>query len=334
MQTDKKFIKLALFSLLTVIAVLFVTSCAAKIFRPEQPLKNLVIDDEQKAEDPINNNVLSEDIIISIQKPDIMIGVGGDNDQDETSSSEEDPFWDIEDDMIDFEGSFGGGEADEGDEENDASSDPETEAPVVTESITEPETDAPPQPVTDPVPEETEDPTVTEDPSFFDPEVTEGDPYAGAVYEFYDVPLPEFKQMYVIDTAKEFGIPPELIFGVMYAESRYDETVIHSSGKYIGIMQIAKSNLKMLTKKFGITDLEDFNQNVIAGAYFLSYFSEKYDGDIDKILMCYHCGEGGAKSLWKKGTTQDGYCRRVRGEMDRILESFNPAGLSGKTQNG
>ncbi len=337
MQPNLKFIKLALFALLATVAVLLISSCAAKAFSPDETLKNLVPDVGQGADTPIDNNELSEDIIISIQKPDIMIGAGDDDDSFDTSLPDGD-----DDDMSNFEGSFGGVYDDSDDEEDDSSSlstDPvvtEPETSATTEAVTEPVTESETDPITEPIPEETDAPEVseTEDPSVFDPTVTEDDPYAGAGYEFYDVPLPEFKQMYVIDTAKEFGIPPELIFGVMYAESRYDETIIHSSGKYIGIMQIAKSNLKMLTKKFGITDLEDFNQNVIAGAYFLSYFYEKYDGDIDKILMCYHCGEGGAKSLWKKGTTQDSYCRKVRAEIDRILEAFEPADLSGKTQNG
>jgi hypothetical protein len=37
--------------------------------------------------------------------------------------------------------------------------------------------------------------------------------------------------------------------------------------------------------------------------------------------MCYHCGEGGAKKRWKNGILQDGYCRKVRKEIDRILSS-------------
>ena len=84
-------------------------------------------------------------------------------------------------------------------------------------------------------------------------------------------------------------------------------------------MQIAKSNLKTLNKKFGITDLTDYLQNVKAGAYFLSYYYKKYDGDINKTLMCYHCGGAGAKALWKKGKTEDDYCIKVKKEMARII---------------
>ncbi len=137
----------------------------------------------------------------------------------------------------------------------------------------------------------------------------------------YDVPLSQEKQEYVEKMAKEFGIPAELILGVMYTESRYKAEIVSKNGKYIGIMQIAKSNLKMLNSKFGITDLRDYKQNVKSGAYFLSYFYKKYDGDINKVLMCYHCGEGGAQRLWRNGKTVDGYCNKVAAEMNRIIES-------------
>ena len=119
--------------------------------------------------------------------------------------------------------------------------------------------------------------------------------------------------------AEEFGIPVELIYGVMYVESRYHETSVSRNGKCIGIMQIASGHQTKLNKMFGITDLQDYLQNVKAGAYYLSYFYKKYNGDINKTLMCYHYGEGGAHVQWRKGNTEDAYCRKVAGEMKRIL---------------
>ncbi len=150
------------------------------------------------------------------------------------------------------------------------------------------------------------------------------------IYTMYDVPLLPAEKEYVVQTAERFGIPPELVFGVMYVESRYTASAISKNGKYIGIMQIAKSNLSMLNRKFGITDLRDFQQNVTSGAYLLSYFYRKYDGDVDRVLMCYHCGEGGAKKSWRNGYFSDGYCRKVKKEIDRILLSMEPAQISGK----
>ncbi len=301
--------KPALFVVLFLMTVLFFSSCATESVHSDEPLKNLVPDAGQTADTPLNDTELSADIIISIEKPDIL---GDDDENDESTSDTDLPVGEDDPEIEDFEGS--GTEVEEEEDGEDTPSSDSTET-------TEPE--KPTEPV---LPEEEEE----DSSSAFAPDIPDGSDSGDTRYVFYDVPLPELKQIYVIETAEEFGIPPELIFGVMYVETRYTETAISSNGKYIGIMQIAKSNLKTLTKKFGITDLQDFNQNVIAGAYFLSYFYEKYDGDIDKVLMCYHCGEGGAHVRWRNGVTQDGYCRKVRKEIDRILLAMDPADISGK----
>ena len=155
------------------------------------------------------------------------------------------------------------------------------------------------------------------------PDVDPGDIIGGGqntgAIKLYDVPLSAAKQSYAMQMAEEFGIPVELIYGVMYVESRYHETSVSRNGKCIGIMQIASGHLTKLNKMFGITDLHDYLQNVKAGAYYLSYFYKKYNGDINKTLMCYHYGEGGAHVQWRKGNTEDAYCRKVAGEMKRIL---------------
>ncbi len=296
MRSPKCSMKAIVFAVMVCLTVFLVVSCATDVAYSDKPLANLEPDHGLQQELPVSEEVIQDDISINIQRPSLK----GDGEEDEETS---DAPEDDDADMTDFEGSPW-----EDDDETDAPR-PETTKPVTTkpETTRAPETNPP---VTEPVD--------TDSSETLPPNII-GDP--DAEYEFYDVPLPELKQIYVIETAKEFGIPPEWIFGVMYVESRYQETAMHSSGKYIGIMQIAKSNLNMLNKKFGITDLQDFQQNVTAGAYFISYFNKKYDGDLDKILMCYHCGEGGAKSRWKNGIMQDGYCRKVRGEIDRILSS-------------
>ena len=136
--------------------------------------------------------------------------------------------------------------------------------------------------------------------------------------KLYDVPLTAEKQLYAVQIAEEFDIPVELIFGVMYVESRYHETSVSRNGKCIGIMQIASGHLTKLNSMFGITDLLDYYQNVKAGAYYLSYYYSMYGGDVNKTLMCYHYGGGGAKRQWEKGNTEDDYCRKVAGEINRI----------------
>lgn len=297
MQSNRKYVKLALLAVLFLMTALILICCANKRKEDGELIKDLVAELEQTPDTPHNNIELSEDLIISIEKPDIM---GGD---DENDDAESDGTTVGDGDDTPQEG---------GEDTSDSEGTGETESDDVTSSEA-PESALPEDGETE---AETEVETETdEDPSVQLPE---------GVYVKYDVPLSESMQIYIIDTAEKFGIPPELMFGVMHVESRYKVSAISKNGKYIGMMQIAKSNLKMLTKKFGITDLQDFEQNVTAGAYFLSYFYKKYDGDIDKVLMCYHCGEGGAKKCWRNGYYTDGYCRKVKKEMDRILASYDP----------
>ena len=142
----------------------------------------------------------------------------------------------------------------------------------------------------------------------------------------YDVPLDVLQKDAAVSAAEEFGIPPELAFGVMYAESRYTPSVISDDGKNYGIMQINEINFEWLNEKFGFSDFLDYYQNMRSGIYILSLFYEKYEGDIDKVLMCYRFGEFGAQKQWKKGVLTDGYCEKVRAEMERI-SSGNESGF-------
>ncbi len=283
-------------------------SCrSASVAVPEEdPLKPLVRDAGQPTEKALA--ILSEDFVIGIERPEIR----GEDDREpadtaaptapaETDAPSEDDRQPVSTDdvplLADPADEFGEMDSFEG------SGGTETDEPVDFVPETEAETEA------------SDDKT---DARFDENWIEQGEEGS---YTLYDVPLPAFKQIYVIEKAKEYGIPAELIFGVMYTETRYTETAISSNGKYIGIMQIAKSNLASLTKKLGVTELQDFNQNVTAGAYFLSYFYRKYDGDINKVLMCYHCGEGGAHVRWNNGLVEDSYCRKVRKEITRILEA-------------
>ncbi len=294
MQTLIRYRKAIILTILCLCAVLLASCASRKAGRDEEAFQALVPDTGSVIDTPIEDNEYSDDIIIGIERPDLK----GDDDDEEETEGDKSEQTDGEPDRNDTEEL-----PDEDDDELMGGYEGSN-----TEFEEEEETG------------ETEENWDTERPAF-DPDSAEVGANSGRL-ELYDVPLSAEKQSYVFAMAKEFGIPPELIFGVMYVESRYTETAVSANGKYIGIMQIAKSNLNRLNKKFGITDLTDYLQNVKAGAYFLSYFYKKYDGDIDKVLMCYHCGEGGAMVRWKNGITQDSYCRKVIKEVNRILAAM------------
>lgn len=150
--------------------------------------------------------------------------------------------------------------------------------------------------------------------------IASDDPSVLAVYSGV-VPLTQEDIDYICSVAERFSLPPELIFGVIYAESRYTPDVISPDGGNYGIMQINRINFGWLGEKFGVTDFLDLRGNVLCGAYLLSFCSDAAGGDTDKTLMCYRYGETGAKRAWAAGVTTDAYCETVRGEMERILRS-------------
>ncbi|MBO5040970.1 MAG: transglycosylase SLT domain-containing protein [Clostridia bacterium] len=141
------------------------------------------------------------------------------------------------------------------------------------------------------------------------------------VFVPYDVPLSIEQQKIVEKIAERFYISEELIFGVMKVESKYNVYAIGKNGNYLGIMQIAKSNLKILKQYCGVTDLMDFEQNVIAGSYYLRTYLTRYNDDKHISLLYYHGGYKYANKLIANGQYEDAYTRAVIKEMNRIVEA-------------
>lgn len=144
---------------------------------------------------------------------------------------------------------------------------------------------------------------------------------AEKVFVPYDVPLSIEQQKIVEKIAERFYISEELIFGVMKVESKYNVNAIGKNGNYLGIMQIAKSNLKILKQYCGVTNLMDFEQNVIAGSYYLRTYLTRYNDDKHISLLYYHGGYKYANKLIANGQYEDAYTRAVIKEMNRIVEA-------------
>ena len=147
-------------------------------------------------------------------------------------------------------------------------------------------------------------------------------PYAEDVGVFvpYAVPLSIEEQKLVEKIAARFNVHEELVYGVMWAESRYDRNAVGRNGRYLGIMQISKSNLSILKKYCGVTNLMNFEQNVTAGCYYLGHYADLYDHNMNIMLLYYHGGYKYANPMIAQGIFEDRYTREVFAEMNRILE--------------
>lgn len=289
MQLILRYRKATVAAVFFVFALFMLVSCAQSKAVDKDYFPTAAPDSGSTVDKPIADDRFGDDFVIDIEKPDIM----GNKDDSDIPSDNQDQTGD-----------------------DSGASDTDVDSDIMSDYTgTETEIDD----------DDTSESDSDDIPSVEDPDVDPGDINTGGInsgaIDLYDVPLSAAKQAYAMQMAEEFGIPVELIYGVMYVESRYHETSVSKNGKCLGIMQISSGHITKLNKMFGITDLMDYLQNVKAGAYYLSYFYKKYDCDINKTLMCYHYGEGGAHVQWRNGNTEDSYCRKVAKEMNRILSS-------------
>lgn len=125
---------------------------------------------------------------------------------------------------------------------------------------------------------------------------------AEPVLTYYPIKLSHEWQDVIRGITEAYNVPVEIVYGVMYKESRYD--FLAENGDNIGIMQVNTINLAEL-QTIGVTELNDPLQNIEAGVYLLSKYYNKY-GDWNKALVCYNCGEAGAA-----GIMANGYSRAV-----------------------
>ena len=123
--------------------------------------------------------------------------------------------------------------------------------------------------------------------------------------QYYDIPLSAELQDYIFSITKQYGVPAEVVIAIIERESDYRPQATGLAGEQ-GLMQIHPINHEWLSDELGITDYYDPEQNILAGTYLLSRLFSKYD-TATEALMCYNCGETGAKRLWAKGITETEY---------------------------
>lgn len=133
---------------------------------------------------------------------------------------------------------------------------------------------------------------------------------------YYNINLSDKEQDYIRTVCKKYNVSFEMVLSLMKVESGYRKTVKSKTNDY-GIMQINKGNHKFLSKKLGVKNFLDFEENTKAGVYMLSRYTAKHS-DIHKVLMCYNLGEGAASKKWKKGTLQTSYSLKVVAAMEQL----------------
>lgn len=97
----------------------------------------------------------------------------------------------------------------------------------------------------------------------------------------------------------EFGVPENLIYAMIKAESNFKADAVSKAGA-IGLMQILPSTFESDIKpvlgidKYGETALFDYMINIRSGTYYFAHLWE-YCGDIKTALAMYNAGIGNVK---------------------------------------
>ena len=105
----------------------------------------------------------------------------------------------------------------------------------------------------------------------------------------YDIPLDAALQHEVKELCAKYEISYELILAVIMTESSGNAEVIGDGGASAGLMQVQSRWWQWLADENGL-DLNEPLDNVECGILIILLLLEENDGQMDKALTAYNCG--------------------------------------------
>jgi soluble lytic murein transglycosylase len=109
-----------------------------------------------------------------------------------------------------------------------------------------------------------------------------------------EIALPLRHEDIIRQQARDKGLDPALIAGVIYTESRFRDQTSHAGAK--GLMQLLPSTADDIARKSGGTafvqgDLADPQVNIAYGSWYLRYLIGHYNGNQMLAVAAYNAGE-------------------------------------------
>ena len=109
-----------------------------------------------------------------------------------------------------------------------------------------------------------------------------------------EVTLPLRHEDIIRQQAKQKDVPPDLIAGIIYAESRFRDQESHAGAR--GLMQVTPQTAELIEdlsggSTFVADDLSDPDINIRYGTFYLRYLLDKFDGNLIAALAAYNAGE-------------------------------------------
>jgi soluble lytic murein transglycosylase-like protein len=134
--------------------------------------------------------------------------------------------------------------------------------------------------------------------------------------------------------AARAGIEPALLRAVVRHESAFDPRAVSHKGA-MGLAQLMPAT----ARRFGAVDPFDPAQNLRAGARYLAFLLDRYEGDTARAVAGYHAGEGTVDRYGGVPPYPETlrYVGRVLGELEGSVRAPAPGagrGISVRRERG
>jgi len=140
-----------------------------------------------------------------------------------------------------------------------------------------------------------------------------------------------------------YDVDKYLVHSIIRTESFYDENAVSQKGA-MGLMQIMPETGRWIAEKlnlenFSDEDLFDCEKNIMMGVWYISYLSERFDGNLNNTIAAYNAGPTNvSKWLSEKNLSSDGknlidipfeetkkYSEKVSSAYDMYLRIYEEA---------
>lgn len=101
-----------------------------------------------------------------------------------------------------------------------------------------------------------------------------------------DSAIPNAFKTMVEDAARQHGLDPNLLHAMIRVESGYNPRALSAKGAR-GLMQLMPAT----ARRFGVADAFNPKENVRAGAEYVQWLLNLFQGDVELALAAYNAGE-------------------------------------------
>ena len=129
-------------------------------------------------------------------------------------------------------------------------------------------------------------------------------------YDFF--PIKYYDE--IVRVSKLENVDIHIILSMIKVESNYREKIVSPKGA-VGLMQVMPATAEWILKKNGLNpkDYSLYNaEDIFIGTIYFKYLSEKFDGDLEKIMAAYNGGLVRVNNnTWKNIPETNKYVKKI-----------------------